>query len=101
MTLQNGLVHGGEVRLWTDTAHVDTETGKVACFDTKAFEGLTWPFAGTLSLIGAPADLYNVPAAISAAYPKTVAELLNVTREALMAYCARGGAGRVMLGAWE
>lgn len=101
MTLQNGLVHGGEVRLWCDTAYVDPSTGKVAWFDTKAFEGLTWPFAGTLSLVGATVDCFNVPAAIASAYPANVAALLNVTREALIAYSARGGAGRVLLGAWE
>ena len=101
MTLQNGAVHGGEVRLWTDTAYLDASTGKIACFDSKAFEGLFWPFAGALSLVGPTTAAYDIPAAIGAAYPASVDELLDVTSKALLAYAGKGGFGRVLIGAWE
>lgn len=101
MTLQNGLVHGGKVHLWCDTAYLNASTGKVACFDSKAFTGLLWPFAGTMSLIGPTVAAYDIPAAIGAAYPMNVDELLSVTRKALLAYADKGGTGRVLIGAWQ
>ena len=99
MTLQNGLVHGRKAYLWADTAIWDGTTGEIACYDTKAFQGLHWPFCGIIACYGRnPHDLAK---AIGYADPSNLSDLLFKARNALIGYCADGSTGRLLLASYE
>lgn len=95
MTLQNGARIGTEAFLWADTAYFDAATGKTCAFDTKAFLGLQWPFAGTLSTIGG--NPHDIATEIGSACPMKAGELLSATAKATRRWCKAGGAARVLL----
>ncbi|MCV0384251.1 MAG: hypothetical protein K5799_12530 [Erythrobacter sp.] len=95
MTLQNGCVTGSTAYLWADTAVFHGETGDCIGFDTKVFELLNFPAAGTLSCHGG--NPHEIALAIGRALPFNVSSLLSAAVEALRAYCSAGGGGRVLL----
>ena len=99
MTLQNGLVHGGSAWLWTDTAYYDVSSGALVGFASKAMEGLEWPWAGIISIIGG--FPYDIASAIGHAYPSDMHELASATADALRAHAAKGYIGRVLLAGWQ
>jgi|TARA_R110002049_G_scaffold3488_4_gene26100 hypothetical protein len=99
MTLQNGMVQGRKAYLWADTAFWDSQTGELVCYDTKAFQGLYWPFCGVMSCYGSnPHDLAR---AIGHAEPSNLSDLLTKARNALMGYCSTGSTGRLLLASYE
>ena len=96
MTLQNGMIHGGKVYLWTDTMVMNGDTCEVIGVMPKAFYGLCHPFAGTVSNIGAPPQ--SLMEAIGHGKTTTEDELLETAQLALMDYCADGSIARLLLG---
>src|SRR5690606_22677760 len=89
----------GKAWLWTDTAYYDVQSGELLCYDTKAFQGLEWPFAGTISGIGG--NPLEIASAIGFAYPSDMASLAAATADALRAHAARGYMARVLLAGWQ
>lgn len=96
MTLQNGMVHGNKVYLWTDTMVLDGDTCEVLGAMPKGFYGLNHPFAGTLSNIGTPPR--SLLEAIGHGKTSTEDELVHTAQLALMDYCADGSTARLLLG---
>lgn len=99
MTLQNGLVHGGSAFLWCDTAFFDTATGKLVALDSKAMQGLYWPWAGIMASNGGIP--HTIARDIGEAWPSDVPSLLAATIAALRSYAAQGYSARVLLAAYE
>jgi hypothetical protein len=99
MTLQNGLVHGGRAYLWTDTAFYDAFTGELLGFDSKAMQGLYWPWAGVLSSIGG--DPHEIARMVGEAWPADVPSVLRATAAALRSYASHGHTARVLLATWQ
>jgi hypothetical protein len=99
MTLQNGMVQGRKAYLWADTAYWDGGTGELTCYDTKAFQGLFWPFGGIMSCYGG--NPHNLAKAIGYAEPSDLSDLLTKARNALLGYCADGSTGRLLLASYE
>lgn len=95
MTLQNGMIHGGKVYLWTDTMVLNGDTCEVVGVMPKAFYGLRHPFAGTVSNIGAPPQ--SLMEAIGHGKTTTEDELLQTAQVAMMDYCADGSIARLLL----
>lgn len=99
MTLQNGMVRGQKAYLWADTAIFDGKTGDLVCHDTKAFQGLHWPFSGVIAGHGRnPHDLVR---AISNAEPVDLNDLLAKARDCLIWYSADGSLGRLLLASYD
>lgn len=96
MTLQNGMIHGGKVYLWTDTMVLDGDTCEVIGVMPKAFYGLHHPFAGSVSNVGTP--FQSLMQAIGHGKTTTEDELLRTAQLALMDYCADGSTARLLLG---
>jgi hypothetical protein len=97
MTLQNGLIHRGKAYLWTDTALWDASTGTPIGTVSKAFSGVTWPWAGVLSGLMLPNEPYRVQTLIAEANPRDPAELIEATRSALRLEAMAGRHCRVLL----
>jgi hypothetical protein len=95
MTLQNGAIIGSKAHMWCDTAFMDAATGKTVFYDTKAFQGLFWPFAGTTTTIGG--NPHQLMRNIGNAYPKDHDELVEITRRQVIGYAAGGHLVRVLL----
>lgn len=98
MTMQNGLVHRRKAYLWCDTAYWDGVTGEMIGQDTKAFQGLHWPFAGVLSLWGD--DPFAVPRDVGEACPSNLDSLLSTVAESLRSVARKGGGGRVLIASY-
>lgn len=99
MTLQNGLTHGRKAYLWCDTAYWDYSTGDLAYHAPKAFQGKSWPFAGSFSTWGG--DCLAIAEHIGNSHPKDLGELLDVTVDAMRWFAKTGGDGRILLASYH
>ncbi|GAA4643965.1 hypothetical protein GCM10023115_19250 [Pontixanthobacter gangjinensis] len=95
MTLQNGMKLGGKAILWADTAAYDKESGNLLGYISKAFQGLEWPFVGTVTTVGCtPAEIAEQ---VGNAYPSNLGELLAAATEASKSAVERGAFARILL----
>jgi hypothetical protein len=99
VTLQNGLVHGDRAYLWCDTAYYNIGTSELIGFDSKAFQGVTWPFAGICSCLGG--NPHSLVEEIGDCWPLGPQQLLDVTARALKGYAAKGNMARILLALWH
>jgi hypothetical protein len=99
MTLQNGMIDAQKAYLWADTGFWDMNTGELVGHDTKLFQGTGWHWAGSVTTWGAPQR--NLISDISFGNVKTLDSLLLSAVEALRAFVANGGGGRVAIASYE
>lgn len=99
MTLQNGMICGSRAILWSDTAWINGADGELAWYGTKAFQGILWPFAGTVSTLGG--NPYEISRDIGLSYPMNVDQLQNCAIRAARDFCKDGGFARVLLAAYD
>lgn len=98
MTLQNGAICGDKAYLWCDTAYFDARTGDLLTCAAKAFQGLSWPFAGVSCSIGG--NPQEIAFEIGKSWPEDVPGLLSETSAALRRYAAKGYLARILLATW-
>lgn len=102
MTLQNGLIEGGKVYLYCDTAVFEANTRKqIGCY-AKAIQSLNMPFAIACSFVGAtnlPATMDRLLQAVTALPVDGAEGLANASKAWLLHWQAStGGTARLLIG---
>jgi hypothetical protein len=99
LTLQNGLIVGKTAILWSDTAYYSADGQTLVGYAGKAFVGLQWPFAVSMTSVGG--NQLQMAERVSALYPFSLPDLLRICSSVLRDFCRPGHLARLLIAAWD
>lgn len=104
MTLQNGILIGDEVRLYSDTAHLLMPEAIVGVIGPKVLESRTWPYAIAMTVIERAVfgtSMYQLASHLNEHVPQNTDALIGCLADWMGAFIREGrGLCRLLVGSY-